>query len=740
MKVLHRVMAFAASAGIGSALLQAGDDREKPIRTETEMRDSGRQVLARYSDARLAAQGFLDVTKAPYLADPTGQRDSTAAIQRAVRDGRDARLVTYLPAGRYLVSDTIEGVMGTVRWDHWPYEGQSDPWVAYASFDYPCVIAGPSEGGRATIVLADRAPGFQDPKKPKPVVYFWARRETGAAPVPAESQPNINFNQKILSLDFELGTGNPGAVAIDHRGAEGSTIEDVSVQAAGAFAGILNAPGSGGAMHAIRVTGGRYGLFLPGTQPSPLVSDVVLRDQDEAAIHYRGRGPLTVIGAEIHGAPIRGEFGASRWDGGINLIDSIVSGRGQGPAIVAARSVVLDNVWFDRVGLVARVGDLAPFAGNAASWTYVGRYVGGTVVKAPEYLGGDLRRDPLWLDGRELEAPLLEIGPSGAPPADLLARHRFPAPPGWSSSTTANVRAAPWHAAGDGKQDDAAAIQAALDARDTVFLPKGVYRISRPLRLRAGTKLFGVTNLLSVITAMPGAPAFASAEHPQPLVETVDDPRARSMLAMIKLELPVTNPGVYALRWRAGRNSVVRNIYPIRTTWHPNAPAIGQPMVVVEGGGGGRWYSQTLLGWWAQGPDYRHLLVRGTREPLRFYHLDPLHARSDAIVEFRDAEDVDIYSMKGEGSYTVVAMQDCRRVRLFGYSGNAAMRPGWPLFRLERCTDVVLAGIYPQLAGLGGVGALHLGYDSRSWFIVRDGEQIIRGDAQFALYQTGAAR
>ncbi|MEN9402576.1 MAG: hypothetical protein RL091_1279, partial [Verrucomicrobiota bacterium] len=544
-------------------------------------------------------------------------------------------------------------------------------------------------------------------------------------------------NQKILSLDFELGAGNPGAVAIDHRSAEGSTIEDVSVQATGAFAGILNAPGSGGAMHAIRVTGGRYGLYLPGSQPSPLISDLTLRDQEEASIYYRARGALTVVGAEIRGAPIRGELGAAAWDGGINVIDSVISVRGDGPAIVTPRSVVLDNVWFDRVATVAQIADHPPVAGNPAGWTHIARYLAGGIVKSPDFLGGQPRRDPLWIDGQERAAPLLQVGPATAPPAELLTRHRFPAPPDWFSADTANVRAAPWNAAGDGLQDDTAAIQGAIDAHDAVFLPKGIYRISRPLRLRAGTKLLGLTNLTSVITPLPGAPAFADPGHPQPLVETVDDPQARSMLAMVKLELPVLNPSVYALRWRAGRDSVVRNIYPIRTTWHPDAPVVGQPMVVIEGGGGGRWYSQTLLGWWSQGPDYRHLLIRGTREPLRFYHIDPLHARGEAVVELQDAENVDIYSMKAEGSYTAIAMQDSRRVRLFGYSGNAAMRPGWPLFRLDRCSDIVFAGIYPQLGGVGYAGALRVGYDPRSWLILRDGDRTIRGDQQFVLYQTG---
>ena len=43
------------------------------------------------SHDRLLQLGCLDVTKAPYAADPTGKLDSTKAIQRARRHGRALR-------------------------------------------------------------------------------------------------------------------------------------------------------------------------------------------------------------------------------------------------------------------------------------------------------------------------------------------------------------------------------------------------------------------------------------------------------------------------------------------------------------------------------------------------------------------------------------------------------------------------------------------------------------------------
>ena len=41
------------------------------------------------------------------------------------------------------------------------------------------------------------------------------------------------------------------------------------------------------------------------------------------------------------------------------------------------------------------------------------------------------------------------------------------------------------------------------------------------------------------------------------------------------------------------------------------------------------------------------------------------------------------------------------------------------------------------IVGMGGVGALHLGYDPRKWQLLRDDQQVIPGPEQFVLYQRG---
>jgi len=68
-------------------------------------------------------------------------------------------------------------------------------------------------------------------------------------------------------------------------------------------------------------------------------------------------------------------------------------------------------------------------------------------------------------------------------------------------------------------------------------------------------------------------------------------------------------------------------------------------------------------------------LIDGTREPLSFYMLNPEHAVSEAQVEFRNAQNISVYSLKGEGLFTSLWMRNCSGVRIYGYGGIAAPRP-----------------------------------------------------------------
>ncbi len=491
-------------------------------------------------------------------------------------------------------------------------------------------------------------------------------------------------------------------------------------------------------MHGVAVTGGRYGLYLPGTQPSPLVSDVTLQGQDEAAIYYRSRGPLTVVGADIRGAGIRVEGQHGPWNGPLTLVDSVFSLQNGTVAVMSDRSVVFDNVWFENAATIARITSHPPVAGNAQGWTHIQRYAAGAKVAFPKPFGVEPRHDAVWVDRKSKAGAVLEREEAAeGPPSEIRSRHCFPSFPNALDAKTVNVRAAPYGAKGDGHSDDASAIQAAIDEHDAVFLPKGKYLLSKPLRLNANTTLLGVSNLLSVLAPLPGAQAFNNPDAPQPLIETVDERNAQTRLAMLKLELPSTNPASMRCVGGPGDDPWYATFIRYALSGTRMRQPTGYPWFALKVRAEGAGTPKPCSAGGLKGPTIVTCEFTGMREPLRFYHLQPQHARSEAMVELNDAQNVDIYSMKAEGDYTAVWIRNCRNVRFYGYGGILSPRPRWPVIRIDNSDDLLLANICPQVPWGPHYGALGTTYHPATWFLLADGPLKLPGTGQFAMYQLG---
>ena len=133
------------------------------------------------SDQPLAASGFLDVTRPPFSADPTGKTDSTQALQAAVLAARPAYLVVLLPKGStFLVSETISVVQPSKAFMSTNYAvepdcnnmpevfGKAQKQIRHCGRTAPVMIVGEpvASGPRPTLRVAANA-GFQGP-----VVYL----------------------------------------------------------------------------------------------------------------------------------------------------------------------------------------------------------------------------------------------------------------------------------------------------------------------------------------------------------------------------------------------------------------------------------------------------------------------------------------------------------------------------------------------------------------------------------------
>jgi len=638
------------------------------------------------------AVGYLDVTAAPYRADPTGETDSTAAIQRAVDDARWHCRALFFPPGVFLVSDTIWCRQGVLKNRH--KERTKDPearamGLGGAVRGLPCALFGSRRGAKRPVIrLVPNSAGFQDPKKAKPVVRFWR----GAVGNPDKEQTNASFEQMFVYIDIEIGPGNAGAIGIHHQAAQGSGVQDCKVDATHGFAGLRGGAGSGGGHANVTVIGGQYGAYIWGAQPAPTITGFTLIGQQKCALSYAGWQTLTAVGVRIVSESPSSLIRTTSWPGSydtygqFSLVDSVLTSRGAGAGqstgITAGASVYLNNVFMENVRVPAAYafsGDGAEIDGNPKGW-----------LRIPEYAHGidpDRNRLPfklktsVYIDGTRLPGRTYggdKAIPAVRPPSDLQRRHLWSDPfPSWESPGAVSVKAPPYNAKGDGKTDDAKAIQRAIDEHEIVFVPRGVYRVSRTIDLRPNTKLIGIHQSFARFAAMTEAEgsSFRDATNPQPVIRTADSADGQTTLAF--LGISASHPATYCLHWRTGRNSILRSV-----TFHPPSESRrrklkeghvspSHPAVYVSGNGGGRWYNVHVDSFGSRHPDYRHFLIEGTSQPLCFYQCNPEHSMSGCNLEARNAKYLSFYGLKGESPVPIGRFLDCDHIRVFGYGGLA---------------------------------------------------------------------
>ncbi|MBN2536149.1 MAG: hypothetical protein JXB88_24925 [Spirochaetales bacterium] len=235
---------------------------------------------------KYASFGIVDVTAAPFHADPAGKKDSTKALQSAIDFARDNQMVCFFPSGTYLISDTLICRQGMYLRSHRE---------AVFNFDLmPCFLMGSrlGEGSpsykRPQIVLAPNSGGFDDPGKKKYlldyIIYYVKDKHDinsiDTSPASYSKAYNAVINAAFMNIDIEIGKGNSGAVGIRFNAAEGSVLQDVNIDATYGYIGIDGAAGNGGNWAHVTVTGGDIGLDMTEySVPTPVMAGIILIGQ-----------------------------------------------------------------------------------------------------------------------------------------------------------------------------------------------------------------------------------------------------------------------------------------------------------------------------------------------------------------------------------------------------------------------------------------------------------------------------
>ncbi|MCH5375852.1 MAG: glycoside hydrolase family 55 protein, partial [Planctomycetes bacterium] len=431
---------------------------------------------------RLFRLGLLDVTQAPYSADPAGQVDSTEVIQRAVNDARDNGLVCFFPDGTYLISDTIscEQEVSKLATPKHVDGGTQHYWPVHR----PIVLLGSSRGKRPVLKLSKDAQGFDNPTRPKLAVHIWAQTWFDARgkeePIWGEEQPNISFDHIFKGIDIDI-SGHPGAIGIRHSGSQGSTMQDITIHAEGAYAGMSNCCGQGGGTYNIEVMGGRYGIVIEPNSRFPILTACQVTGQDAAAIRYAKGGsqvPTLLVGCRL--APNSDaaiDMTTERSNAGVSMVDCIIDLTREGSVFTTGKpeNVFLEDTFVRGVDSIVSQGTpIAP----AAVWTHVRRF-STHAIRGVTLINGEVSADRIALCEKAQDAPSFE---------ELAARH-YERTPSFEDDDAVSVK--DFGAKGDGTTADTEAFRKAIAMSDKVFLPSGDYALSGTLGLRRNTHLFG---------------------------------------------------------------------------------------------------------------------------------------------------------------------------------------------------------------------------------------------------------
>jgi DNA-binding beta-propeller fold protein YncE len=455
-----------------------------------------------------------------------GRTDDSAALQQAI----DAAAVgghggvVFLPAGRYRISRTI--------------------------FLRSAVRVFGIGATRPVIVLGDDTPGYG--KGVGAMVSFTGEDQyrVGAVPVPpptsVPANPDIydatssTFYSALSNVDFEIGKGNAGAVAVRFRVAQHGFLRHIDFHLGSGLAGIYQA---GNECEDLRFYGGRYGIITEKTSPAWQFTliDSEFEGQRDAAIREH-EVDLTLVNVAIRNTPVGIEidrgYSDSLWGKDVRFDNVSEAG-----VLISNENSVFTQIGFDNA-VATNTPVFARFRDS-------GRTVAG---QGRSYRVGDfsygLKLPALGAMGEfATEVTMAPLARMPKPPAPAI--RALPPVAEWANARDLGVK-------GDDETDDTAALQRAIDTHRVVYLPMGRYRVTDTLKLRPDSVLIALHPSLTHLYLPDETPAYAGIGSAKALLASTKGGDA--IVSGLGLWTGGVNPRATALLWKAGAASMVNDV------------------------------------------------------------------------------------------------------------------------------------------------------------------------------------
>jgi len=478
----------------------------------------------------------LDDSKAVYLTAPEfgvhgdGITDDSAAIQAAVdkAENRVREGIVFVPPGRYRLTRTVY------------------VWPGVRVFGFGAT--------RPVLLLAGNTPGFQTGVAV--MVMFTGMRSGGATRPgfripypPLDSVPPNDaiadagagtFYSAMSNIDFEIGDGNPAAVAIRFHAAQHAYLSHMDFHIGSGLAALTEI---GNEAEDLRFYGGRYGILTDKTSPAWQFTliDSVFQGQREAAVREHEAG-LTLIRDTFRDVPtaidIDPHYSDELW-----VKDSRFENI-SGPAVIISNEknplteIGFDNAVLKNVPTFALLRESGKKVLGKGPVYRIGNFNYGLIVPG-EGMTGTI--------GMLYHATPLSALPEPLPPAIRA----LPPSEEWANVRTLGV-------AGDGATDDTAAIQNAIAAHRVLYFPSGHYLVRDTLTLRPDTVLIGLHPTLTQFDLPDDTAGFQGVGAPRAVIYA--PPGGSNIISGFGVSTGGANPRAVGVLWCADASSLVDDV------------------------------------------------------------------------------------------------------------------------------------------------------------------------------------
>jgi len=490
---------------------------------------------AAFAASTIAAR--LDDPKAVYLtasefgAHADGTSDDSAALQAAIDKSGNGFSggIVFVPAGRYRLTRTVY------------------VWPGVRVFGYGAT--------RPVFVLAPGTPGFQKGVAVM-VMFTGARLGVGRGrggfrvpfPPPDSVPPNDQvmdagpgtFYSAMSNIDFEIGDGNPAAVAIRFHAAQHAYLSHMDFHVGSGLAALTEIGNEAEDLHFF---GGRYGILTDKTSPAWQFTliDSVFQGQREAGVREHEAG-LTLIRDTFRDMPTAIDIDPHYYDQ-LWVKDSRFENISGSAVVISNEKSPLNEIAFENavlkdvpvLALLRESGKKVPGKGPV----YRVKNFNYGLILPGEGMAGAV--------GMLYDAAVLSAMPAPLPPA-------IPALPpveDWVNVHSLGV-------AGDDKTDDTAAIQKAIDGHRVLYFPIGNYIVSDTLALKPDTVLIGLHPTLTQFDLPDGTSAFQGVGSPRAVVSA--PPGGPNIMSGIGVSTGGTNFRAVGVLWCAGAASLIDDV------------------------------------------------------------------------------------------------------------------------------------------------------------------------------------